>query len=386
MDTVLVYNPFAELVHYECHTRNSDVPRQDYFVSFRHYAQYLRYGDPYWNPNLSLWNKNIGFHGHHEQSALAFAEGMLRQLQTPAAGAKETALARALPEAKEEDLFVSWFDHTRADVQLSKAAMAAVEGYRQVRRMIWFIPPFENPFYGGIFTILRFADAWCRNEGVEPHFAICGSANCEEMLERIRRIHPQCTRASITLLANSSDVNDLPEADACVATFWATAYFVLKCGKAPRKFYFIQDYEPSFYRAGSASALAENTYRFGFYGIANTISLKEVYELEYGAKPHTSHLASIPQCSIRPQPLTCNGRGCSYSAMPARSTRVTPSSCSPPRCALSEPDLAIKCGSFVPAANGIPGITGFKTWWKIWHGRVISRRRNSTAPLTPGRC
>jgi len=279
-----VYNPFAELVHYECQTRKSDVPRQDYLVSFRHYEQHLRDGDPYWNPNLSRWDRNIGFHSQHEPSALAFAEGVLQELQAPAAGARETAAARAMPEAKEEDLFVSWFDHTPADIRLSKAAMAAVEGYRRVRRMIWFIPPFEHPFYGGIFTILRFADAWSRNEGVEHHFAICGSAACEEMLERIRQIHPQCTRASITILANAGDVDDLPEADACVATFWATAYYVLKFRNAPRKFYFIQDYEPSFYRAGSASALAENTYRFGFYGIANTISLKEVYEREYGGK------------------------------------------------------------------------------------------------------
>lgn len=278
-----VYNPFAELVHYECQTRKTDVPRQDYFISFRHYEPYLRDGDPYWNPNLSPWDKNIGFHGRHEQSPLSFAESLLERLQPHEPGTREPA-SHPISEAKEEDLFVSWFDHTSAEVRDSREAMAAVVGYRRVRRMIWFIPPFENPFYGGIFTILRFADAWARNEGVEHHFAICGSATCEEMLERIRRIHPQCTRSSITILANSRDVDDLPEAEASVATFWATAYFVLKFRKAARKFYFIQDYEPSFYRAGSASALAENTYRFGFYGIANTVSLKDVYEREYAGK------------------------------------------------------------------------------------------------------
>ena len=104
------------------------------------------------------------------------------------------------------------------------------------------------------------------------------------MAGRIRHIHPACTAASVTILATPADVDDLQPADACIATLWTTAYYALKFRKAPRKFYFIQDYEPSFYRAGSASALVENNYRFGFYGIANTVSLKEVYEREFGAK------------------------------------------------------------------------------------------------------
>src|ERR1035441_2548341 len=103
------------------------------------------------------------------------------------------------------------------------------------------------------------------------------------MAGRIRHIHPACTAASVTILATPADVDDLPPADACIATLWTTAYYALKFRKAPRKFSFIQDYEPSFYRAGSASALVENNSRFGFYGIANTVSLKEVYEREFGS-------------------------------------------------------------------------------------------------------
>ena len=287
-----VYNPFAELVHYECQTRGTGhVPKHDFLVSYRHYQPYLLDGDPYWSPNLSVWDKNIGCRARGEQSALAFVRDFLRKLDSPApATAASQSIAvqpsrRPTPsaEATEEDLFVSWFDHTGADLRASQDLMASVHGRLPVRKIVWLIPPFEHAFYGGVYTILRFADGWARSHGVTNHFAVCGSATREQMAERIRHIHPACTAASVTILATPADVDDLPPADACIATLWTTAYYALKFHKAPRKFYFIQDYEPSFYRAGSASALVENTYRFGFYGIANTVSLKEVYEREFGA-------------------------------------------------------------------------------------------------------
>src|SRR4029077_338146 len=52
------------------------------------------------------------------------------------------------------------------------------------------------------------------------------------------------------------------------------------------KFYFIQDFEPAFYPAGSTFARAELTYRFGFYGIANTVSLRQMYETSYNGIAH----------------------------------------------------------------------------------------------------
>jgi len=58
----------------------------------------------------------------------------------------------------------------------------------------------------------------------------------------------------------------------------------LRYRRVARSFYFIQDYEPAFYSAGSASALVESTYRLGFYGIANTVSMRRFYENEFGGK------------------------------------------------------------------------------------------------------
>jgi glycosyltransferase involved in cell wall biosynthesis len=59
---------------------------------------------------------------------------------------------------------------------------------------------------------------------------------------------------------------------------------LLKVQNTGYKFYMIQDYEPLFYPAGSTFAQAELSYRFGFYGIANTQSLRDIYAQEYGGR------------------------------------------------------------------------------------------------------
>lgn len=87
-------------------------------------------------------------------------------------------------------------------------------------------------------------------------------------------IHPQ--RASdakkILLESFNTDVDvrnlsDFESPDALIATGWETAYPVFNMQTKAHKFYFVQDFEPYFYGLGSKFILAENTYKFGFYGI-----------------------------------------------------------------------------------------------------------------------
>ena len=57
------------------------------------------------------------------------------------------------------------------------------------------------------------------------------------------------------------------------------------------KFYFVQDNEQQFYPAGAASAMVEETYRFGFPGIVNTPGLADVYR-SYG-NPAVSFVPAV---------------------------------------------------------------------------------------------
>lgn len=69
---------------------------------------------------------------------------------------------------------------------------------------------------------------------------------------------------------------------AIFATGWETAYPVYLDESNAKRFYFVQDYEASFYPLGTESLLAENTYRFGFHGITAGGWLAHKLSTEFG--------------------------------------------------------------------------------------------------------
>jgi hypothetical protein len=71
---------------------------------------------------------------------------------------------------------------------------------------------------------------------------------------------------------------------ALFATGWETAYPAYLDPTLARRFYFVQDFESSFYPLGSESLLAENTYRFGFHAITAGGWLSHKLSTEYGMK------------------------------------------------------------------------------------------------------
>lgn len=147
----------------------------------------------------------------------------------------------------------------------------------------WYLPEFDSPFYGGVMTILRLA-AFLRRDGMSHRFLICGSTNAEEMRLKIASAFPVLGDSEVLVLDSAHALQNIPASDYSVATLWTTAYVVLGVENTGLKFYMIQDFEPAFYPAGSTYAQTELTYRFGFYGICNTITLKETYEREYGGR------------------------------------------------------------------------------------------------------
>jgi glycosyltransferase involved in cell wall biosynthesis len=83
-----------------------------------------------------------------------------------------------------------------------------------------------------------------------------------------------------------ADVRDatsgVEDAHAIFATGWETAYSVLASPARGVRFYLVQDFEPSFYPAGSEALMAEATYRFGFHGVTAGRWLAERLRRDYG--------------------------------------------------------------------------------------------------------
>jgi len=77
---------------------------------------------------------------------------------------------------------------------------------------------------------------------------------------------------------------DLDNIDGIFATSWETAYASYISKSSAKRFYFVQDFEPYFYPVGGMYALAENTYKMGFYGITAGNWLKKKLSSGYGMR------------------------------------------------------------------------------------------------------
>ena len=93
----------------------------------------------------------------------------------------------------------------------------------------------------------------------------------------------------------------IDDAHAIFATSWPTAYRVLTSPAKGVRFYFVQDFEPWFYPAGSEALLAEATYRFGFHGVTAGRWLAQLLRETYGMPAdHFEFGCDLERYSIHP--------------------------------------------------------------------------------------
>lgn len=173
------------------------------------------------------------------------------------------------------------FDFSAQDLVLSRAVQSENAGELAIKSVTWFIPDFRHAWYGGVYTILRFADFLAREKGVANQFALLGSCEEKKIAASIYEAFPALTGSPVVCVSPPAGLTGLAPSDASIATLWSTAYPALKFNQVKRKFYFIQDFEPLFYPAGSTQAQVEATYAFGFDGLCNTPPLAQVYQDQY---------------------------------------------------------------------------------------------------------
>jgi O-antigen biosynthesis protein len=194
-----------------------------------------------------------------------------------------------------------------SDAQLAGNARVLEEYERadsvEIRSIQWFIPYVPTVFLGGVYTILRFAAHFRREHGVDSRFCIYDvpEAKAKRMTADLRSAFPELAEADVTFRdppEGGPAYSHLRECDAAIATFWPSAYPVLRFDRARAKFFFVQDFEPYFYPASSAFALAEETYRFGLPGIVNTPGLADAYRA-FGS-PAVSFIPAVDIDRYRP--------------------------------------------------------------------------------------
>ncbi|WP_127534584.1 glycosyltransferase family 1 protein [Paenibacillus kobensis] len=176
------------------------------------------------------------------------------------------------------------YDFTEEDLLNNRKVIETDGAAAPYKTALWIIPQFLYPYYGGIHTIFRFADFLTRNYGIRNTFAVQGVLELTNQPSMIAEAFPLLADSDFYHFTNENfNLSHIPDHDLGFCTAWQTAYPLLKFNRVKKKFYFMQDFEPYFYPAGSISGLAEATYRFGFTAICNTVALKTSYEA-YGGK------------------------------------------------------------------------------------------------------
>ena len=162
--------------------------------------------------------------------------------------------------------------------------VAKIELTAEVARegtLLWFIPDF-NIGSGGHQTIFR-TIMRLERMGWESSIVIVGQANHSSAESARRDIceHFFPLKAKVFM-----GYEGLPNSEFAIATGWQTAYPVKAIAGDVKKLYFVQDFEPDFYPVGTESVLADNTYRFGFFGITAGSWLAKKLKSDYGMLTH----------------------------------------------------------------------------------------------------
>jgi glycosyltransferase involved in cell wall biosynthesis len=251
--------------------------------------------------------KNQGIKGVLKKSR-STAKYRTQSLKRYVSPHKETLEEKAL---REEFGFLSneIFQITSKDIEASRRSCEG-EIPPKIETATWFVPYFSHFAFGGIQTIFRFIEKLSK-EGVKNNIVIYDKPTVDPsaIRKQIAKYFPDLNNYEITVFSDdkAASIARLPASDMAFCTMWVSAYVLLKYNKTKRKYYFIQDYEPFFYVAGSTFALAESTYRFGFRGLVNTPGLLAAINQRHGLEG-ISFIPAVNQQVYFPDPAKNNKR------------------------------------------------------------------------------
>lgn len=177
-------------------------------------------------------------------------------------------------------------DISTTDLQKNYATIQAGSKVKhtKVNSAIWFLPIVTHSLKGGVRTVFMFSEKMSIEWGTLNTFVLYSHNGKEidttEICRSLTEHFPKLRFIVKSFRHGKDDIEDLPFSDISFCTLWTTAYVLLKYNQTYKKYYFMQDYEPLFYEAGSVYAVIEQTYRFGFSCIANTPGVGKKY-LQY---------------------------------------------------------------------------------------------------------
>ena len=147
----------------------------------------------------------------------------------------------------------------------------------------WILsPPGANS--GGHQNIFRFI-RFLEEAGHRCRIFVYSAVDPTTLAEAQRRVDESSSYAPVQARLEQYPAGGVSDdVDVLFATGWETAYRSFLDPSNARRLYFVQDFEPLFYPAGSEAIFAENTYRFGFSAITAGEWLAHRLRTDYGMR------------------------------------------------------------------------------------------------------
>ncbi|TFD82683.1 glycosyltransferase [Cryobacterium fucosi] len=269
--------PFDTVRHFESLTRGTAVPAEDFYASYWRYHPWLQGGDPYVSPNVSRLSSVPRYRDPRDENPVKIALEVL--------GRSFMKHAQSSSISEEASALIGTASISAEEVATVHRLHEEFSGPLEIKTINWFIPDIDMPFFGGLNTAFRLAAKLKREHGVQNRFVVLAGPNRAFVASALTAAFPDLADSDIAFYDGTDEqIAAIPPADAAIATLWLTAIHVAKSSGVKRKFYLMQDYEPSFYPASTLFAMAEESYRLGLYGICNTVSMHSIYTGMYGGE------------------------------------------------------------------------------------------------------
>lgn len=196
-------------------------------------------------------------------------------------------------------------DATSDDLMRNFVTIKAGKSKKIENKVInWFLPPVTHALKGGVRTVFMLAQNFTETWGSLNNFVIYSyggrSIDTTDLCKSLKKHFPTLNYTVNVFRKGVDHIDDLPASNASFCTLWTTAYLQLKYNNTSRKYYLMQDFEPIFYPAGNIYGVIEQTYRFGFSCIANTLGVGNKYR-QY-SEDVTSFAPGVDKILFHPDP------------------------------------------------------------------------------------
>lgn len=245
------------------------------------------YIDPFFSQNLSVASMNITFITKAEvEKRKSVIESYMDQPieYDPTADTSHKSYAtEPLPlvgQRRDAYILSSITDYSPQEIINSRRITDNHKSIQHIESALWIVPNFTT-LYAGLKNIFALASEMTNKESTQHTFYIATQEDATLVRDLVVAVYPNLEKA---IFVNSEEYLRIKESERFtigVCTLWTTAYELLKNNNVGKKLYIIQDDERTFYLRGTLYGLVDNTYRFGFIGIAGTKALSDWYQKEY---------------------------------------------------------------------------------------------------------